>query len=85
MKDKKSTCKTLPKSFEERVERLQVIVTTLEKGDVALEQSVELYKEGMQLSMACREQLEKARHDITLYTENTDSPFLDNQAIQEDK
>ncbi len=83
MKNKNTT--TLPKTFEERVERLQVIVTSLEKGDVALEQSVALYKEGMQISMACREQLEKARHDITLFTEDSERPFGDGQDIDKDK
>ncbi len=64
-----------PKTFEERMERLQVIVTALEKDEVALEQSVELYKEGMQITKMCREQLEKARHEITLFTEKGDQPF----------
>ncbi len=64
-----------PKTFEERVERLQVIITALEKGDVPLEQSVALYKEGMQLSQVCRKQLEKAHHDITLFSNNADTAF----------
>lgn len=51
------------------MERLQEIVTALEKGDLPLEQGVELYKEGMELSRACRGQLDKARHDIRIYTE----------------
>ncbi len=83
MKDKNNI--TLPKTFEERVERLQVIVAALEKGDVALEQSVDLYKEGMQISIACRKQLEKAKHDITLFTENAEHSFFDTQELQEDK
>ncbi len=73
MKDK------TPKTFEEKLERLQVIITALEKGDVPLEQSVGLYKEGMQLSQTCRKQLEKARHDITLFSENADHPFTGTQ------
>ncbi len=84
MKDSNKTCQ-MPKTFEERVERLQMIVSALEKGDVALEQSVSLYKEGMQITMACREQLEKARHDITLFTENAERPFFDAQSTNEEK
>ncbi len=72
------------KTFEERVERLQVIISALEKGDVPLEQSVELYKEGMQLSIICRKQLEKAHHDITLFSNNTDVPFSAHANSHED-
>ncbi len=61
--------KTLPKTFEERMERLQYIVAHMEKGDIPLEESVNLYKEGMQLSKACRGQLEKAKHEIQVMTE----------------
>ncbi len=57
-------------SFEERMQRLQSIVNSMEKGDVSLDDSVALYKEGMQLSKECRTQLDKARHEIRLMTEN---------------
>ena len=61
--------KSAPKTFEERMQRLQDIVNSLEKGELPLEQGVDLYKEGMELSRACRGQLEKARNDIRVYTE----------------
>ncbi len=65
----------VPNTFEERMQRLQSIVSAMEGGNVPLEESVALYKEGMELSQICRTQLEKARHDITLYTENGEKPF----------
>ncbi len=67
--------KALPKTFEARMERLQNIVQTMEKGEAPLEESVALYKEGMELSAACRKQLEKARHDIRLYSEKGEEIF----------
>ncbi len=76
--------KDSPKTFEDRVERLQVIITALEKGDVQLEQSVALYKEGMQLAKSCRKQLDKARHEITLFADNSDSPFVANAESDEE-
>lgn len=63
------------KTFEARMERLQEIVTALEKGELPLEQGVDLYKEGMELSRACRGQLDKARNDIRVYTEEGLKPF----------
>lgn len=62
-------------TFEERLARLQAIVNTLETGNSPLEESVALYKEGLAHAAACREQLEKARHDIRLCTENGTEPF----------
>lgn len=70
----------LPKTFEARLERLQAIVATMEKGDMALEQSVEMYREGMLLSKACREQLDKAQHEVTLFTQDVEKPFSLNDA-----
>ncbi len=62
-------------SFEERLARLQTIVTTLESGSSPLEESVALYKEGLAHAAACREQLDRARHDIKLCAEGTLTSF----------
>ncbi len=57
-------------SFEKQMERLQAVVAELEKGDLPLEKSVALYKEGQALTAACKEQLEKARHAVKLHGES---------------
>ena len=62
-------------TFETRMARLQEIVTAMESGELPLEQGVNLYREGMELSRVCREQLEKARNDIRIYTEGALQPF----------
>ncbi|MEG2005007.1 MAG: exodeoxyribonuclease VII small subunit [Bilophila sp.] len=63
-------------TFEDRLRRLQEVVTTLESGELALEESVNLYREGLGLSRTCREQLEKARNDVRILTaEGTLEPF----------
>jgi len=53
-------------SFEERMERLQNIVNTLEQGDTALEKSLEVFKQGLAISKLCHEELVKAKHEITV-------------------
>lgn len=53
-------------SFEKKIERLQEIVTSLEQGQVSLEESMKLYKEGLDYTKKCREELEKARHEIKI-------------------
>ena len=62
-------------TFEERLTRLQAIVNTLESGTSPLEESVALYKEGLAHAAACREQLDRARHDIKICAEGALCPF----------
>jgi exodeoxyribonuclease VII small subunit len=52
--------------FEDCLERLEKIVHELEKGDVPLEKSLTLFEEGMQLSAACRKELEEAEGKVEI-------------------
>jgi exodeoxyribonuclease VII small subunit len=52
--------------FEECLQRLEKIVQELEKGDVPLEKSLTLFEEGMQLSAACRKELEEAEGKVEI-------------------
>lgn len=62
--------------FEEQMQRLQEIVQELERGDLALERNVALYKEGRALVRSCGELLERARHEILLCdAEGAEVPF----------
>lgn len=70
--------------FEKQMERLQRVVEELEKGDLPLEKSVLLYKEGQVLAAACREQLEKARNAVMTRDESGLSPFP-NMAAESDE
>ena len=60
--------------------RLQEIVRELEQADLALEKNVALYKEGRELARSCKEQLERARHEIRLCGESGEqTPFAPEQ------
>lgn len=48
-------------TFERKLERVREIVTLLEKGDVPLDQGVQLFQEGVRLSKECSAELEQAR------------------------
>ena len=52
--------------FEECLQRLEKIVQDLEKGDVPLDKSLTLFEEGMQLSGACRKELEQAEGKVEI-------------------
>ncbi len=55
----------MPK-FEECLQRLEKIVADLERGDVSLDQALELFDEGMKLSSSCRKELEEAEGKIEI-------------------
>jgi exodeoxyribonuclease VII small subunit len=52
--------------FEECLQRLEGIVQELEKGEVPLEKSLTLFEEGMNLSSACRKELEQAEGKVEI-------------------
>ena len=53
------------RTFEENLAGLQEIVNRLERGDIALEESVALYEEGMRYAQAMNGQLKKAAGKVT--------------------
>ena len=66
-------------TFDNQLKRLQVIVTELENSDVPLEKSVALYKEGVELAKACREQLKAAKQEVSILSEGLFVPFKENE------
>jgi exodeoxyribonuclease VII small subunit len=52
--------------FEDCLKRLEEIVDRLEKGDLALEESLALFEEGMKLSNSCRGELEQAEGKVEI-------------------
>ena len=50
--------------FEEGIKKLEEIVNALEGGELSLEESVELYSEGMKISVNCKKELEDAKLKI---------------------
>ncbi len=54
------------RKFEESLERLEQILKELERGDIPLERSLQLFEEGMNLSAACRKELDEAEGRIEI-------------------
>jgi len=51
-------------SFEKSMERLNEIVTSLEKGNSTLDESLKLFEEGTTLIKTCNEMLNKAEQKV---------------------
>ena len=51
-------------TFEASMTRLEQIVRAMERGDVALEESLKLFQEGTELVRNCQKLLEEAQHQV---------------------
>ena len=51
-------------TFEKSMERLEQIVRAMERGDVALEESLKLFQEGTELVRSCSKLLDDAQLQI---------------------
>lgn len=52
--------------FEKKLERLEEIVEKMEDGELALEESLKLFEEGVKLSRECNTQLNEAEQKVKL-------------------
>lgn len=59
-------------TFEQNMLRLEQIVRAMERGDVALEESLKLFQEGTELVRACGKLLEDAKLQVSKITTGTD-------------
>jgi exodeoxyribonuclease VII small subunit len=59
-------------SFEESLKKLETIVEKLEKGDLALEESLKLFEEGVGLSAACKKELDAAEGKVQMLVKQRD-------------
>lgn len=62
-------------SFEDAMERLEKIVSALEKGDAPLDRSLELFEEGVSLVKYCSEKLEGAEQKVKILTGGEEKNF----------
>jgi len=54
------------RKFEVSLEKLEDIVKKLEEGDLALDESLKIFEEGIKLSRLCTKQLEEAERKIEI-------------------
>ena len=52
------------KTFEENMARLEQIVRAMERGDVALDESLKLFQEGTELVKNCAKMLDEAELQV---------------------
>jgi len=66
-------------TFEASMARLEQIVRSMERGDVALEESLKLFQEGTELVRNCQKLLDNARLQVKMIT-----TAVDGSPVEED-
>lgn len=69
------TKKAVQGSLEQSLKRLEEIVGILEGGEIPLDESLDLFEEGILLSKKCSEKLKKAELRIEKLIKNLDGQF----------
>lgn len=66
-------------TFESNMQRLEQIVRAMERGDIALEESLKLFQEGTELVQSCGKLLDEAELQVKMVMTASDgSPVLEN-------
>lgn len=55
-------------TFEQAMKELETVVGQLERGDVALDQSIALYERGAALKKRCEDELKRAEEKVAAVT-----------------
>lgn len=72
-------------TFEQSLERLELIVDKLESGEIPLEHSIDLFQEGMKLASRCQKKLENVELKIEEIFEKDGEIIKRNFDYSEDK
>lgn len=59
-------------TFEQAMKELEAVVGQLERGDVALDQSIALYEQGAALKKRCEDELKRAEEKVAAITLDAD-------------
>ena len=71
------TTKRTKSDFDQSLTRLESLVTTLERGDIPLEEALDLFEQGVKLARECQGSLRDAQQkvEILLADGETRQPF----------
>ena len=69
-------------TFEESLKQLEKIVDQLERGDLPLEESLRLFEQGIELSSACKQELESAEAKVQVLIKQRDGSMKPEAFLQ---
>jgi len=71
--------------FEKSLARLEEVVKRLESTDLALDEAMKLFEEGVKLSRECQEQLEEAEGKVEILLKKADGKIAAEQFEPEEE
>lgn len=71
-------------SFEQAMQELEQVVGRLERGDVALDESITLYERGADLKKRCETKLKEAEEKVAAITLDSDGQPTGTQPVSGD-
>ncbi|MBQ8300933.1 MAG: exodeoxyribonuclease VII small subunit [Clostridia bacterium] len=74
----------MAKTFEESITELEEIVNKLEGGNVTLDESLELFEQGIKLSKGCQKMLDAAEKKVSILMTNEDGELTKSDFIGEE-
>ncbi len=69
-------------SFEEAMHALEQVLGQLERGDVALDESIALYERGAALKKRCEEKLKEAEEKVAAITLDGEGAPVGTKAVE---
>lgn len=63
-----------PEGFEQSLAALEERVRRLESGEVSLDESLDLYEQGVALARRCHEHLDRAEERVAALAQGADGP-----------
>lgn len=70
-------------TFENKMQRLEQIVRSMERGDVALEESLKLFQEGTELVRSCGKLLDEAELQVSKISTAADGSPVEEEFTDE--
>lgn len=74
----------MAKTFEQSISELEAIAAKLEAGDVTLDESLELFEQGIKLSKSCQKMLDTAEKKVSVLMVNEDGEMEKQDFIGEE-
>ena len=66
-------------SFEKAIAELEEIVKKLEKGELTLDESINCFQRGIELTKYCNKRLDEAERSITMLVEGVNGEIAENE------
>jgi exodeoxyribonuclease VII small subunit len=69
--------RTTPPDFEQALAELEVLVEKMEQGDLSLEESLQSFERGIQLTRSCQQALQQAEQKVQILLEKDSGTRLE--------